>query len=130
MTNDKIIDPKISAVLVVYLLLRCVQLIYSFFHKSESTFLTSGRGLTLVAAFAMSYLTYKRNPIAAWAMVVFLSLHGISIFLFGIFAVPVTQYLMKSCSIILGGYFVYGGVILFKYIQKGNMKDIDSLTKA
>lgn len=63
-------------------------------------------------------------------MLIFLSLAGISIFLFGIFAVPVTQYVMKSLSIILGAYFVYGGVILFKYIKKGEMKGIDSLTKA
>ncbi len=120
----------ISAVLVVYLLLRTSQYIYALIYTSESSFLIVGRTLALVSYFVLSYLTYKRNIIAGWAMVIFLFLSGISSILFGIFAVPVAQYMIKFFSVILGAYFSYGGIILLKSIRKGEMKGIDSLMKA
>jgi len=58
-------------------------------------------------------------------MVIYLFLHGIGIFLFGIFAAPITQYMMKLFCIVLGAYFAYGGSILLKCIKKGELKGID-----
>ncbi len=117
----------ISAVLIVFLLLRSVQLIYSIVYTSESSFLVTGRSLALASCFVLSYLTYKRNIVAAWAMVIFLFLSGISILFLGIFAVPFAQYILKLFSVIFGTYFSYGGIILLKSIRKGEMKGIDSL---
>ena len=117
----------ISAVLIVFLLLRSVQLIYSIVYTSESSFLIAGKSLALVSCFILSYLTYRRNIIAAWAMVIFLFLSGISILFFGIFAVPVAQYILKLFNVIFGIYFSFGGIILLKSIRKGEMKGIDSL---
>ena len=120
----------IPTVLIVYLSLRSAQFVYSLLYATESTFLVIGRTLALICGFALCYMTYKRNIIAAWIMVFILSLAGISIFLFGIFAVPIAEYKIKSLSILMGAYFIYGGIILFKSIRKGEMKGIDSLMKA
>jgi len=119
----------ISAVLIVFLLLRSVQLIYSIVYTSEGSFVILGRSLALVSYFVLSYLTYKRNIIAAWAMVIFLILSGVSILIFGIFAVPAKQYALKIFGIISGAYFSYGGIIIFRSIRKGEMRGINSLMK-
>ena len=119
----------ISAVLIFYLALRSFQLIYSIVYSSESSFVILGRSLALVSYFVLSYLTYKKNIIAAWVMVLFLVLSGVSILAFGIFAVPAKQYALKILAIISGGYFSYGGIILFTSIRKGEMRGINLLMK-
>jgi hypothetical protein len=120
---------NISSVLVVYLALRSVQLIYSIAYESESSFLQIFRGLALLACFILSYQTHKRNIIAAWAMVLFLALSGISTVLFGIFAVSTQQVVLKIFSIIAGAYFICGGIIILQSIRKGEMRGISSLMK-
>ena len=119
----------IMAVLIVYLLLRSGLYIYALIYTSESSFLIAARTLALVSYFVLAYLTYRRNIIAGWAMVFFLFLSGISSILFGLFAVPIAQYILKLFGVILGAYFLYGGIILFKSIRKGEMRGIDSLMK-
>ena len=133
MAKTKIILQKyltnVYAILLVYLALRSVQLIYSIAYKSESSFLQIFRGLALIACFILSYQTFKKNIIAAWAMVFFLALSGISIFLFGVFAVNTQQAFLKIFSIIAGAYFIYGAIIILKSIRKGEMSGINSLMK-
>ena len=120
----------IQVVLIAFLLLRSCQYIYSLIYTSENTFLVAGRTLALVSYFVLSYLTYKQNIIACWAMVILLSLSGVSIFLFGIFAASVSQYVFKLLNIVIGVYFSYGAIILFNSIRKGEVKGIKSMMKA
>jgi hypothetical protein len=115
----------ISAVMIVFLALRIFQLVYSIVTSSESTVIIAGRSLTIISCAILAYLTIKKNLFAAWAMLCLLIISGISIFLFGIFAIPVKQYVFKIVSIILAAYFLYGGIILFRAIKKGEMKDIN-----
>ena len=119
----------ISAVLFVYLLLRSGQYIYTLIYASESTLLIVVRTLVLLSYFVLSYLTYKRNVIAAWVMVILLLLSGVTTFSIGILTVPIAQYMIKYLYIIMGAYFLYGGIILLKSIRKGEMKGIDLLMK-
>ena len=112
----------IHAVLIAYLLLKSTQYIYSLIYTTENTFFVAGRILALVSYFVLSYLTYKQNIISCWAMVVLLSLSGVSTFFLGIFAVPVSQYVVKLLSIIIGAYFLYGAIILFNSIREGEAR--------
>ncbi len=116
----------ISSVLVVFLLLRSYQLAYAVITGSESSFATTVRGIAIVPYFGLSYLTHKKNMLAAWGMVIVLGLAGTSSLVFGIVIVPVSQYILKIFSIISGAYFAYGSSILYKSIRNGEMNPIKS----
>jgi len=120
----------VPTILIVYLLLTCSQYIYALIIAQENITFIAVRTLAVTSYFLLSYLTYKRNIIASWAMVFFLMLSGVSMFFFGIFAVPVTQYVFKLFCVLIGVYFSYGSVVLFKSIRKGEMKEIDQPIKA
>jgi len=92
-------------------------------------YLLLGRAITVAAVFFLSYLAYRRNLLAAWTMAIFLALHGSSLLLFGLFAVPVDQYILKSTGVIFGAYFLYGAVIIFRSIRNGEMESINSIKK-
>lgn len=113
----------ISAVLIIYLLLRSSQFAYALINASEFTLLIIVRSIVLISSLVFSYLTLKCNIFACRAMAIFLLLSGVSIFLFGIFVVSTAQYLLKILSIILGIYFSYGAIILFKFVKKEVVKE-------
>lgn len=110
----------INPVLIVYVLLRSIQLIYTLVEQAENPSMILIRSLSLIAAIAFAYMTYKKNNIASWAMVCFLAISGVGIFLFGIFTVSISQYVMKAFNIFLGLYFSYGTVILFKSLRRND----------
>jgi hypothetical protein len=120
-----------ASILLVFLAFRSYQLVYSLIHLDDNLSIILGRSLSLIAVLILSYLTYKRKNLAAWAMVFFLVLSGFSIFSFGIFAVHTSQLALKTISIIFGAYFFYGGIIIFRSIRKGEMNNPNTLkTKA
>ena len=119
----------IPAILMGYVFISVCQYLYSLIYASENFSIITIRTIVLLSSLALSYLTFKRNIIACWVMTIFLILSGISIFSFGIFAFPASQYLLKIMNIIIGIYFSFGAVVLFTAIRKGEMKDIDSLMR-
>jgi hypothetical protein len=119
----------ISSVLIAFLLLRSYQLVYSVFTGSESSYITMVRGIAILPYFGLSYLTLKRNMIAAWGMVIVLGLAGASSLVFGIVTGPTSQYIIKIFSIIFGVYFAYGCCILYKSIRDGEMNQLKSKKK-
>ena len=106
--------------LIVYVLLRSIQLIYTLVEQPENPSMILIRSLSLIAAIALTYMTYKENNIASWAMVCFLAISGVGIFIFGLFTVSMSQYVMKGFNILLGLYFSYGTVILFKSLRRND----------
>ena len=110
----------INSVLIVYVLLRSIQLIYTLVEQAENPSMILIRSLSLIAAIALTYMTYKKNNIASWAMVCFLAISGVGIFLFGLFTVSMSQYVMKVFNILLGLYFFYGTIILFKSLRRND----------
>lgn len=119
----------IPAILMGYVLVGGFQYVYSLIYASEKLSMIAIRTIVHSSCLALSYLTFKRNIIAAWTMTIFLILSGISIFFFGVFALPASQYLFKIINIIIGIYFSFGAVVIFRSIRKGEMKDIDSLMR-
>jgi hypothetical protein len=113
----------IPAILIGYVSIRSCQFVYSLFYYSESLKMVAAHILSLLSGFVLAYLTFRRNIIACWAMVIFLILSGVSIFFFGIVVLPISQYLFKFINIVIGIYFSYGAVVLFRSIRKGEMKD-------
>lgn len=118
-----------QSILVAFLAFRSFQLIYSLIYADETFLTILGRSLSLAAMLILSFLTYRRSLVAAWAMVFFLVLSGFSIFSFGLFAVPSEQLALKIVSIISGAYFFYGGIVIFQSIRKGEMKRPTSLSQ-
>ena len=116
-----------ASILLAFLAFRSYQLIYSLIYLDENLLIILGRIFSLIAILLLSYLTYKRKIVAAWAMVFFLILSGFSIFSFGVFAVHMNQLALKIFSIISGGYFFYGGIVIFRSIRKGEMYNINTL---
>jgi hypothetical protein len=116
-----------ASILLAFLAFRSYQLIYSLIYLDENLLIILGRIFSLIAILLLSYLTYKRKIVAAWAMVFFLILSGFSIFSFGVFAVHMNQLALKIFSIISGEYFFYGGIVIFRSIRKGEMYNINTL---
>lgn len=112
---------SISAILIAFLLLRSYQLLYAVINASEISFTIIVRVIAIVAYFGLSYLTLSRYLLAAWGMVFVLGLSGAGNLIFGIVAVPASQYILKIFSIISGAYFTYGSAILFKSIRNDEM---------
>ena len=119
----------IPAILMGYVLIRGFQYAYSLIYSSENLSMIALRTIVLLSYVVLSYLTFKRNIIACWAMIICLILSGVSILFFGIFALPASQYLFKTMNILIGIYFSFGAIVLFRSIRKGEMKDIESLMK-
>lgn len=119
----------ISSILIAFLLLRSYQLVYSVITGFESSFITTVKGIAILPYFGLSYLTHKRNMLAAWGMVFVLGLAGASNLIFGIVTGSASQYILKIFSIISGAYFAYGSSILYQSIQNGKMTQIKSNKK-
>ncbi len=119
----------IPAIVIFYVLLKVAQYLYVLIEVSESFSMIAIRTIVLLSNLAIAYLSFRRNIIACWSMIVFMSLSGLSIFLFGVFTVPISRYLVKVMDIGIGLYILFGCVVLFKAIKKGEMKGIDSLMK-
>ncbi len=119
----------ISSVLIAFLLLRSFQLVYSITAGTENSIVTTIRSIAIISYFGLSYLTYKKNSLAAWGMVFVIGLAGVSSLIFGIVTVPVSQYILKIFSIISGLYFAYGSVILYKSIRNGEMNPLKSIKR-
>jgi ribose/xylose/arabinose/galactoside ABC-type transport system permease subunit len=87
-----------------------VQLIYSIVTrgiKNSMPYL-----LMLMAYSTLTFLAFRGNKIAAWIVIISVLVSGIGTFLIGIFLVAVNQVAMKSIFVLLGLYYIYGGVTL------------------
>ena len=71
--------------------------------------------LMLIVYAALAFLTFRGNKIAMWIVTVSVLLSGIGTFLIGVFLIAVNQGAMKAAFILLGLYFIYGGIkLLFR----------------
>jgi hypothetical protein len=60
-----------------------------------------------------TYYVIKGNKFALWAMGIYLVIHILSLFL-AILVIPLDQFVVKTITIILSVYFVFGGVVLIR----------------
>jgi|GEM_PF-6979446 len=70
--------------------------------------------ITLFTYILLAHYTLKNIKIIVWLMAAVLVLSGVGATLFGLFSVGPNQYLLKIFCLIIGGYFVVGGIMLPK----------------
>ncbi|OPY75704.1 MAG: hypothetical protein A4E64_01817 [Syntrophorhabdus sp. PtaU1.Bin058] len=102
-------------ILLSYLCIITVQLFYSIGLKGiqNSTIYL----LMLIVYSILTFLTFRGNKIAAWVVIVSILLSGIGAFLIGIFFITINQVTIKVTFILLGLYFMYGGIKLLSEIK-------------
>ena len=68
--------------------------------------------LVLMVYSTLTFLAYRGNNIATWVVIISVLLSGIGTFLIGVFLIAVNQAAMKTIFVLLGSYFIYGGIAL------------------
>ncbi len=99
---------KKNIILLVYLLLVCIKTLRAIITSKyiiENLFVLIVYGV-LVA------LIYKGSKIANWIMIVLILISGIGSSVIGIALVPFDQLITKSFLMLIGIYFIYGGIKL------------------
>ena len=71
--------------------------------------------LSFITYVVIVYFTYKGVKIVRLLMAAIVLLTGINGIFLGIFRIDWQQYLLKPYFTILGLYFIYGGIALFRY---------------
>ena len=119
-----------ETILAVFLLLQ-VYIIASQFYapRPESTIpnyfekLIALRFAALLIYALLAYLTLKNFKIAVWLMAAVLVIIGTGTSILGLFIVGFQQYIFKLFSVIIGVYFVSGGIML----PKNRLKMVNQL---
>lgn len=68
--------------------------------------------LMLIVYGAFSFLALRGNGIAAWVMIASILVSGVGTVLVGVFVIAAAQAAIKATFILLGLYFIYGGIDL------------------
>lgn len=107
----------IPTILITYIVFSVYKLIYALVYPSQnkSVYLY---GSVAVINCLISYGAYRKNMIASWFLIMFLSITGVGGLLMGVFMVPVSQIVLKAVFIVLGGYFAFGSYRLYWYTFK------------
>ena len=70
--------------------------------------------LMLVVYSTLTFLAFRGNKIATWIVIISVLLSGIGTFMIGVFLIAVNQAAMKTIFVLLGLYFIYGGIALLR----------------
>ena len=70
--------------------------------------------LSFTAYAVIAYFTFKGIKIFRWLMAVIVLLTGIHGSILGILGIEWRQYFIKPYFIVLGLYFIFGGIVLFR----------------
>ena len=97
-------------IILSYLCMITIQLFYSIVLRGiqNSTIYL----LMLIVYSTLIFLVFKGNKIATWIVIVSVLLSGVGAFLIGVFLIAVNQATMKVTFILLGLYFICGGIKL------------------
>jgi predicted membrane channel-forming protein YqfA (hemolysin III family) len=79
--------------------------------------------LMLIVYSTLAFLIFRGNKIAMWIITVSILLSGIGAFLIGVFLIDTNQLAMKAIFILLGLYFIYGGIQLISGRNRGRAKE-------
>jgi hypothetical protein len=100
-------------ILGVFICFKAYQVYLSFANGEDLTYLPWLRLGSVVLLIIASYFAIKGNQVALWIMGILL-IFNIFAVIGGLLLIPIHQYVLKFVAIILGGYFVYGGIVLIK----------------
>ena len=101
---------KKSVILLSYPCMIAVQLVYSIVTKGVKN--SMPYLLMLLVYSALTFFAFRGNKIAAWIVIISVLLSGIGTFLIGVLLVTANQAAMKTIFVLLGLYFIYGGIAL------------------
>ncbi len=105
-----------KVIILSYPFMITLQLIYSIVSRSIRD---SIPGLLMLIAYStLSFLTFRGNKIATWIVIASVLLSGVGSFLIGVFLIPISEVAMKAIFILLGLYFIYGGIELLSGGQR------------
>jgi len=97
-------------IILIYLGIIFIKLIYSVFKKGIQNSISYLVVLIIYSIFV--FFTFRRNKIATWIMIISILLSGVGGFLIGALLTPIDQIAMKVIFILLGIYFIQGGIKL------------------
>ena len=87
--------------MITYITFSVYKLVYVLFCPSTNKSAYLYGTIALVNCF-ISYGTYRKNMIACWIMIIFLSLTGVGGLLLGVLMVPLSEIVLKVVFIVLG----------------------------
>ena len=70
--------------------------------------------LSFITYAVTAYFTKKGVKLVKWLMAAFILLSGIHAAVLGIIGIGWHQYFLKTYSTVLGLYFIFGGIVLFR----------------
>jgi hypothetical protein len=98
-------------ILSVFVGFKAFQAYLSFMQGEEVDYMPWVRLGGVVFLLVVSIFVLKRNKVALWVMGLFL-ISNILAVAWGLFLIPMQQYVIKFVAVVLGSYFVYGGFVL------------------
>ena len=103
-------------IILSYVCFLGIQLFYSTITRGLGR---SADYLLILAVYGLlAFLAYRGNRASTWIMIVSVLLSGVGAFGVGVLFVSVDQLAMKVIFILLGVYFLYGGVKLMSIARK------------
>lgn len=115
---------KTKVIVTAYIVLKVVQSAYAVSLFGEIGGQAVGfKFLDLITIILLVFFTDKDKIVAKWILAALILFSGVHGFIMGIFAVPLSQYVLKPLFIILGIYFSFGGILLIKKTKNKEIWD-------
>jgi hypothetical protein len=114
---------KPSVILFTFIGFEIIKTIAAFQNVYEHAYIAWGYLLEVVILILLANLAVRGKKFALWIMGVYL-LTQIGAVIFG-FIIPFHEYVLKTVGIVLGSYFVYGGVILIQLARQQKRKEAE-----
>jgi len=100
-------------ILGAFICFKIYQAYFSFVTGKEAAYLSWIRLGSAALLIIAAYFALKENKLALWITGALLIINIFPV-IGGMFFIPSHQYVLKLVAIILGGYFVYGGLVLIQ----------------
>ena len=114
---------KPIVILSIFVGFKAFQAYLSFMQGEEIDYMPWVRLGGVVFLIVVSVFVLKRNKVAFWVMGLILVSNILAI-AWGLFLIPMQQYVIKFVAVALGSYFVYGGFVLINQARALATKSI------
>lgn len=120
-----------KGILIVFICIECIRFLSSLYYSNDSEWVNILRLIGLIFNFIMFCLAYRGYNFAIWIMAFIIFITGISTFIGSIFLFiqDQGQFSLKSFGILIGGYFTYGGVKVYRSRKKGIEQKVSEKTE-
>jgi hypothetical protein len=92
-------------------LFTAIQLGSAVFYEEATNIILARTGGFIVSCI-LAYLAWRGKKVAVWVMAILILITGFGGFAVGVFAVSISQYILKPFVTIISIYFIFGGIAL------------------